>query len=123
MRRRAVRLDLLVARARANRKQAHSNPSRLERDNATVLQGVDELGQVREQRSRQCLRLTATLAAELDDRRLSRGTHREQRSEISIRGHDDSMLGGSALEDHFVVGVMQSQFANMDCIMTGLLQE
>jgi hypothetical protein len=27
------------------------------------------------------------------------------------------------LEDHFVVGVLQSQFANMDCIMTGLLQE
>jgi hypothetical protein len=27
-------------------------------------------------------------------------SHREQRSEISIRGHDDSMLGGSALEDH-----------------------
>ena len=44
----------------------------------------------------------------LDDRRLSRGTHREQRSEISIRGHDDSMLGSSALEDHFVVGVLQS---------------
>ena len=50
----------------------------------------------------------ATLGAELDDRRLSRGTHREQRSEISIRGHDDSMLGGSALEDHFVVGALQS---------------
>jgi hypothetical protein len=98
----------LFARARANRKQAHSNPSRLERDDAAVLQGVDELGQVREQRSRQCLRLTATLAPELDDRRLSRGTHREQRSEISIRGHDDSMLGGSAIEEHFVVGVLQS---------------
>jgi hypothetical protein len=27
---------------------------------------------------------------------------------ISIRGHDDSMLGGSVLEDHFVVGVLQS---------------
>ena len=38
------------------------------------------------------------LAAKLDDRRLSRGTQREQRSEISIRGHDDSMLGGSALK-------------------------
>ena len=25
-----------------------------------------------------------------------------------IRGHDDSMLGGSVLEDHFVVGVLQS---------------
>ena len=102
------RLDLLVASARANRKQAHSNPSWLERYDAAVLQGVDELGQVREQRSRQCLRLPAALAAKLDDRRLSRGTHREQRSEISIRGHDDSMLGGSALEDHIVVGVLQS---------------
>jgi hypothetical protein len=39
---------------------------------------------------------------------MSRGTHREQRSEISIRGHDDSMLGGSAFEDHFVVCVLQS---------------
>src|SRR5688572_3355581 len=38
---------------------------------------------------------------------------------ISIRRHDDSMVGGSVLEDHFVVGVLQSQFANMDCIMTG----
>ena len=100
--------DLFVARARANWKQAHSHPSWLERYDAAVLQGVDELGQVRKQRSRQCLRLPATFAAELDDRRLSRGTHREQRSEISIRGHDDSMLGGSALEDHFVVGVLQS---------------
>ena len=70
--------------------------------------GVHELGQVREQRSRQCVRLPAALAAKLDDRRLSRRTQREQRSEISIRGHDDSMLGGSALEDHFVVGVLQS---------------
>ena len=26
-------------------------------------------------------------------------------------------------EDHFVVGVRKSQFANMDCIMTGLVQE
>jgi hypothetical protein len=60
------------------------------------------------QRLRQCPRLPATLAAELDDRRLSRGTHREQRSEISIRGDDDSMLGGSAFEDHFVVCVLQS---------------
>ena len=101
-------LDLLGAPARANRKQAHSNPSRLERYDATVLQGVDELGQVREQRSRQCLRLPATLAAELDDRRLSRGMHHEERSEIGIRGHDNSVLGGSALEDHIVVGVLQS---------------
>jgi hypothetical protein len=99
---------LVVASVRANRKQAHSHPSWLERYDAAVLQGVDELGQVRKQRSRQCLRLAAALAAELDDRRLSRGTHREQRSEISIRGHDDSMLGGSAFEDHFVVGVLQS---------------
>jgi hypothetical protein len=41
-------------------------------------------------------------------RRLSRRTQREQRSEISISGHDNSMLGGSALEDHIVVGVLQS---------------
>jgi hypothetical protein len=33
------------------------------------------------------------------------------------------MLGGSALEDRFVVGVLQSQFANMDCIMAAQLQE
>jgi hypothetical protein len=44
----------------------------------------------------------------LDDGRLARGTHREERSEISIRGHDHPVLGGSALEDHFVVGVLQS---------------
>jgi hypothetical protein len=44
---------LLVAPARANRKQAHSNASWLERYDAAGLQGVDELGQVREQRSRQ----------------------------------------------------------------------
>jgi len=44
----------------------------------------------------------------LDDRRQLRRTHREQRSEISIRGHDDSMLKGSALEDHIIVGVLQS---------------
>jgi len=50
----------------------------------------------------------ASLAAKLDDRRLSRRTYREQRSEITIRGHDDSMLGGSALEDHIVVGMLQS---------------
>jgi hypothetical protein len=47
------RLDLLVAPARANRKQAYWNPSWLKRYDAAVLQGVDELGQVREQRSRQ----------------------------------------------------------------------
>jgi hypothetical protein len=84
----------------------HSNPSWLERYDAAVLQRVDELGQVREQRSRQCIRLPAALAAKLDDRRLSRRTYREQRSEITIRGHDDSMLGGSALEDHIIVGVL-----------------
>jgi hypothetical protein len=66
-------------------------------------------------------RLPATLAAKLDNRRLSRGTHREQRSEISIRGHDDSILASSALEDHFVVGVLQSYRANVDSVMTGLL--
>jgi len=86
---------------------ALAHPSWLERYDAAVLQGVDELGQVRKQCLRQCPGPPATLAAERDDRRLSRGTHREQRSEISIRGHDDSMLGGSALEDHFVVGVLQ----------------
>jgi hypothetical protein len=101
-------LELLVAPARANRKQAHSNPSWLERYDAAVLQGVHELGQVREQRSGECVRPPAALAAKLDDRGLSRRTHREQRSEISIRGHDDSMLKGSALEDHIIVGVLQS---------------
>jgi hypothetical protein len=35
---------LFVAPARANRKQAHSNPSWLERYDAAVLQGVHELG-------------------------------------------------------------------------------
>jgi hypothetical protein len=95
--------DLLVAQERANRQRAHSHPSWLERCDAAVLQGVDELGQVREQRSRQCRRLAATPATKLDDGRLSRGTHREERSEIRIRGDDDSVLGGSALEDHFVV--------------------
>jgi hypothetical protein len=32
---------------------------------AAVLQGIDELGQIREQRSRKCLRLPAALAATL----------------------------------------------------------
>lgn len=41
----------------------------------------------------------------------------------AVRGHDDSTLDGSALEDHLVVGVLQSYCANVDCIMTGLLQE
>jgi hypothetical protein len=41
---RCRRLDLLVAPAGANRKQAHSNPSGLERYDAAVLQGVGELG-------------------------------------------------------------------------------
>ena len=86
--------------------KAHSNPSWLERYDAAVLQRVDQLGQVREQRSRQCIRLPAALAAKLDDRRLSRRMYRKQRSEITIRGHDDSMLGGSALEDHIIVGVL-----------------
>ena len=62
-----VRFNLLLAPARADRKQANSHPGWLERNNAAVLQGVDELRQVRKQRSRQCLRLAATLAAELDD--------------------------------------------------------
>ena len=80
--------DLLVAPARDDRKQTHSNPSWLDRYDAAVLQGFDELGQVREQRSCQCLRPPATLAAKLNDRRLSRRSHREERSEISIRRHD-----------------------------------
>jgi hypothetical protein len=100
-------LDLLVAPARANRKQAHSNPSWFKRYDAAVLQGVDELGQVCKQRSRQCVRLPAALTPELDHRRLSRRTHREQRSKISIRGHEDSALDGSALEDHIVIDVLQ----------------
>jgi hypothetical protein len=50
----------------------------------------------------------AALATKLDDRRLLRRTHREQRSEISICGHDDATLDGSSLEDHIVVGVLQS---------------
>jgi hypothetical protein len=101
-------VDLLVAPVRANRKQPHSHPSWLERYDAAVLQGLHELGQVREQRSRQCVRLPAALAAKLDDRRPWRGTRREQRAEISIRGHDDSTLDGSALEDRIVIGVLQS---------------
>ena len=66
------------------------------------------MGQVREQRSGQSVRLPAALAPKLHNRRLLRRTHREQRSEISIRGHDDSMLNGSALEDRIIVGVLQS---------------
>ena len=31
------------------------------------------------------------------------------------------MLDGSAIEDYFVVGVLQPHRANVDCIMTGLL--
>src|SRR5262249_13926022 len=89
-------------------KQANSNPSWLEGDDAAVLQGVPELGQVREQRSRQCVRLPAALAAKLDDGRLSRRTHREQRSEISIRRHEHPTLDGSAIEDRIVVRVLQS---------------
>ena len=116
-------LALLVAPARANWKQANSNPSWLERHDAAVPQRVNELGQVREQRSRQRVRLPAAFAAKLDEGRLSRRTHREQRSEISIRGNEDSTLGGSAIKDHIVVGVLQSYRANVDCIMTGLLQE
>ena len=100
-------LDLLVAPARANRQQTHSNPSWFKCYDAAVLQDVDELGQIREERSRQCIRLSAGLAAKLDDRRLSRRTHREQRSEISVRGHEDSTLDGSAIEDHIVLGVLQ----------------
>jgi hypothetical protein len=44
-------VELFVALARANRKQAYSNTSWLERYDAAVLQGVDELGQVFKQRS------------------------------------------------------------------------
>jgi hypothetical protein len=121
--RRVVRWDLLVGLTWANRKQAHSNPSWFKRDDAAVLQGVDELGQVREQRSCQCVRFPAALAAKLDDGGLSRRSHGEQRSEISIRRYEDSMLDGSESEDRIVVGVLQSYRANVDCIMTGLLQE
>jgi hypothetical protein len=100
-------LELFVT-PRANRKRPHSNASWFERYDAAVLKGVNELGQVREQRSGQSLRPPAALATKLDDRRLLRRTHREPRAEISIRGHDDSMLNGSALEDHIIVGVLQS---------------
>src|SRR5262245_2383386 len=99
--------DLLVAYAR-NWKQANSNPSWLEGHDAAVLQRVHELRQVGEQRSRQCIRGPAALAAKLNDGRLSRRTHREQRSEISIRRHENSTLGGSAIEDRIVVRVLQS---------------
>jgi len=71
--------DLLVAPARANWKQAHSHPSWLERNDAALLQSVDELGQVRKQRSRQCLRLPTTFAAELDD-----DGSREERTASSV---------------------------------------
>ena len=59
-------------------------------------------------------------ATKLDDRRLSGRTHREQRSEISIREDDDSMLGGGALEDHIVVGMLQSLWRGMaaSCSLT-----
>ena len=114
---------LLVAPALANWKQANSNPSWLERYDAAVLQGVEELGQVREQRSGQCIRPPAAFAAKLDDRRLSRRTQSEQRSEIRIRGYDDSVLNCRALKDHIVVGALQSYRANVDRVMTGLLQE
>jgi hypothetical protein len=101
-------LDLLVVPARANRKHAHSNPSRLERDDAAILQGVNKLGQVREQRSRQYVRLPAALAAKLDDGWLSRRTRREQHSEIDVRRQQNSTLDSSALEDRIVVRVLQT---------------
>jgi hypothetical protein len=53
---------------------------------------------------------------------LSRRSHGE-RSEISIRGYEDSTLDGSEIEDRIVVGVLPSHRANVDCIMTGLLQK
>jgi len=42
----------------------------------------------------------------LDDRRLPRRSLREQRSEINIRRHDDSLLDGCSIEDYIVVGVL-----------------
>jgi uncharacterized protein YdaU (DUF1376 family) len=33
------------------------------------------------------------------------------------------MLDGGAIEDHVVIGVLQSDRANVDCIMTGLFEE
>ena len=100
-------LELPIAAA-WNWKQVNSNPGWLEGHDAAVLQGVHELGQVGEQGSRQRIRLPVALAAKLDDGRLSRRTHREQRSEISIRRHENSTLSGSAIEDHIVVRVLQS---------------
>jgi hypothetical protein len=63
---------LLRFGARVNRKRAHANTRRLERHYASALQWIDELGQIREQRSSQCFRLAASLASKLDDGRLLR---------------------------------------------------
>src|SRR5262245_279794 len=101
-------LELLVRPVGANWKQANSNSSWLERHDAAVLQRVHQLGQVREQRSRQYVRLPAAFSAKLDDGWLPRRTHREQRSEISIRRHENSTLEGSAIEDRIIVRVLQS---------------
>jgi hypothetical protein len=42
----------------------------------------------------------------LDDGGLSRRSHGEQRSEISIRGFDDSTLDCREIEDRIVAGVL-----------------
>jgi hypothetical protein len=48
------------------------------------------------------------LRAKLHDGWPSRRTRREQRSEISIRRHENSTLDGCAIEDRIVVRVLQS---------------
>ncbi len=115
--------DLLVGAAPTDRKQAHSNARWLERYDAAALQRIDESGQVRKENSRQCVRRPTALASKLNDGRLPRRTHREQRSEISIGRHDDSPLDDCALEDHIIIGVLQSKRADMDRVMTSLVEE
>jgi hypothetical protein len=65
-------------------------------------------GRFREQRSGHCIQPPAAIAAKLDDRWLWRRPHCEQRPEISIRGHDDSMPKGRTLQDRIVVGALQT---------------
>jgi hypothetical protein len=103
--------------------QAHSNSSWLECGDATVLEGIDERWQVREQGSRQCIRPSAALATKLDDRwcredRSANNAPKSTSAETMIRC---STVARSKLTSSSAC--CNPIAPNVDGIMTGLLQE
>ena len=103
---------------RRDRQRPHPQAVFLEDHYGAAFQRVGEGGQVRDQQRRLTLRPAVDAAPEQDHRRPVRLSQRQESGEVRVRGDDDPVLGGGAVEDLRVAAPLPAEVADMDRVVT-----